>query len=288
MLKRAAFCCLLLAAPAYAQTSAPAPYSAPFQLRSAVAGNVIKSDTALAFSDGGTAIGSYLMGGIKILPDTALIFRVGLAALSPVAGNASPAVMNPQLGVLWSPKVAEDFRISPFVSVTIPVGMGGGDTPDAAVNASLASVRQARFSLDSAISLPNHLWVTAGLSAAWIRYGLTLQLEATVVQGVQVRGPDAVDDAVTNSISGAFVGYSIIPALNVGAELRYQRFLSTPASVEKNAELRDQLSFAVGARAHLHLDPLTIRPGVSFGHAIGGVVSEVNTNAVLFDLAVAF
>lgn len=286
MRKSAAFCCLLISAPAYAQASAP--YSSPFQLRSAVAGNVIKSDTALAFSDGGTTIASYLMGGIKIVPNAALIFRLGLASLSPVSGDARPAVMNPQLGVLWSPQVTDDLRLSPFLSVTLPVGMGGGEAPDAGVSASLASARQARFSLDSAISLPNHLWVTAGLSAAWVRYGLTLQLEATVVQGFQVRGPEAVDDAVTNSISGAFVGYSIIPALNVGAELRYQRFLSTPLAVEKNEALREQLSFAVGARAHLKLDPLTIRPGLSYGHAIGGVVSAANTNAVLFDLAVAF
>jgi hypothetical protein len=265
----------------------PAPYTAPLQLRGAVAGNVVRTETALGFADNGGAIASYLSANYKFLPDMAGVVRVGMASASPEVGSAPVALMNPQLGVLWSPKLGESFRLSPFFAVTIPVGMGGGDAPDPGVSRSLAAARQARFALDSAIALPNHVWLAAGVSAAWIAHGLTVQAELTVVQGVQVRGPAAVDDGVTNSLSGVFVGYAVLPELSVGTELRYQRFLSTPASVVNDPDAREQLSFGVGARGHLKLDTVTVRPGVSYGRALGGVSGRLDTQALILELGFA-
>ena len=265
----------------------PAPYTAPLQLRGAVAGNAVRTETALGFGDNGGAVASYLSASYKFLPDLAGVVRVGLASGSPDVGSAPVALMNPQLGVLWSPKLGESFRLSPFLAVTMPVGMGGGEDPDPGVVASLAAARQARFALDGAIALPNHLWVAGGISAAWIAYGLTVQAELTLVEGIQVRGPAAADDAMTNSLGGVFVGYAVLPVLSVGAELRYQRFLSTPTSVVKDPDARDQLSFAAGARGHIALDGVTVRPGVSYGRALGGVGGRLHTQALVFDLAFA-
>lgn len=264
-----------------------APYTAPLQLRGAVAGNAVRTETALGFADNGGAIASYLSASYKFLPDVAGVVRVGMASASPEAGSALVALMNPQLGVLWSPKLGDSFRLSPFLAVTIPVGMGGGEDPDPGVVASLAAARQARFALDGAIALPNHLWVAGGLSAAWIAHGLTVQAELTLVEGIQVRGPAAADDTMTNSISGVFIGYAVLPVLSVGAELRYQRFLSTPSSVVKDPDARDQLSVAVGARGHIPLDGVTVRPGVSYGRALGGVGGRLDTQALVLDLAFA-
>jgi hypothetical protein len=271
----------VLAAPA------AAPYTGPLQLRGAVAANAVRSETALGFADNGGAIASYLSASYKFLPDVAGVVRVGMASASPDVGSAPVALMNPQLGVLWSPKLGESFRLSPFLAVTLPVGMGGGEDPDPGVVASLAAARQARFALDGAIALPNHVWVAGGLSAAWIAYGLTVQAELTLVEGIQVRGPAAADDTMTNSLGGVFVGYALLPVLSVGAELRYQRFVSTPTSVVKDPDARDQLSFAAGARGHIPLDGVTVRPGVSYGRALGGVGGRLHTQALVFDLAFA-
>jgi hypothetical protein len=271
-----------------ALAAAPAaPYTAPLQLRGAVAGNAVRTETALGFADNGGAIASYLSASYKFLPDLAGVVRVGMASASPEVGSAPVALMNPQLGVLWSPKLGESLRLSPFLAVTIPVGMGGGDAPDSGVASSLAAARQARFALDSAIALPNHVWLAAGVSAAWIAHGLTVQAELTVVQGVQVRGPAATDDGVTNSLSGVFVGYALLPELSMGAELRYQRFLSTPTSVVNDPEVREQLSFGVGVRGHLKLDTVMMRPGVSYGRALGGVGGRLDTQAIILELGFA-
>lgn len=271
-----------------ALAQAAAPYSAPFQLRGAVAGNALRSETAFGFSDGADAVASYLSVSYKLMPDVAGVARVGVASASPASGVGGTALMNPQLGVLWSPKLGESFRLSPFLGVTLPVGMGGGETPTPEVSAALAAARQSRFGLDSGIALPNHLWMTGGVSAAWIAHGVTLQAEATLHQGVKTRGASTVDEAITNTVSGVFAGYSVIPQLNVGAELRYQHFLSTPASVAKTPELRGQLSFAAGARGHFKVGELTLRPALSYGRALGGVAGDASVHAVIFDMALAF
>lgn len=281
--------CLLITCWTTTALAAPpaAPYTAPLQLRGAVAGNAVRSETTLGFADNGGAVASYLSASFRFLPDLAGVVRVGMASAAPEVGSAPVALMNPQLGVLWSPKLGESFRLSPFLAVTLPVGMGGGEDPDAGVLASLAAARQARFALDGAIALPNHLWVAGGLSAAWIAHGLTVQAELTLVEGIQVRGPAAADDTMTNSLGGLFVGYALLPVLSVGAELRYQRFLSTPASVVKDPDARDQLSVAAGARGHIVLDGVTVRPGVSYARALGGVGGRLDTQALVFDLGFA-
>lgn len=73
----------------------------------------------------------------------------------------------------------------------------------------------------------------------------------------------------------------------MGAELRYQRFLSTPTSVVNDPEVREQLSFGVGVRGHLKLDTVMMRPGVSYGRALGGVGGRLDTQAIILELGFA-
>lgn len=265
-----------------------APYSGPFQLRGAVPNNGLRSETAFGFSDGGDSVASYLSASYKLMPELSAIVRVGLAAASLATNAGGVALMNPQLGVLWSPHVADSFRVSPFLGLTLPFGMGGGEDPAPEIAATLAAVRQSRFGLDSGIALPNHLWMSMGTSVAWVAHGLTLQADATLHQGVKVRGAPSVDDAVTNSVSGVFAGYSVVPQLTVGTELRYQHFLSTPGAVEKTPELRSQLSWAAGARGSLKIQALTLRPGLSYARALGGVAGAASVQSVVVDLGLSF
>lgn len=276
---------LLAALPVAAENASP--YAAPFQLRGAVAGTAVKSDTAISMTDAGKGVASYLSASIKVLPDVAAQMRVGMGASAPSNGGGGVALMNPQLGVLWSPKISDSLRLSPFLSVTLPVGMGGGESPKPEVAGALASARLARFSLDSAIALPNYTWLGAGASLSWTGYGATAQAEITALHGYQSRGAESLDDTLSSGIGGLFLGYYLLPQLNLGAELRYQRFLSTPASVVKDPLLRDQLSFAVGARGHLKTELGTVRPGLSWGHGIGGASARAGNNVLLIDLGIA-
>src|SRR5690349_5036019 len=62
----------------------PPPYSLPWQLRPVVAGNVVRSDTAVAFykhptnGNSGTTVASMLLFSYKVMENLAPLVRIGL------------------------------------------------------------------------------------------------------------------------------------------------------------------------------------------------------------------
>ena len=87
------------------------------------------------------------------------------------------------------------------------------------------------------------------------------------------------------------MGYFILPQLSVAGELRYQRWLapaSTLASDTTNPEW-DNLTFAVGVRAHLKLDKsMWLRPGISYIHPIDDPMGASGYNIIQVDVPFAF
>ena len=75
------------------------------------------------------------------------------------------------------------------------------------------------------------------------------------------KGNDATgispDATRTNSTMGVHAGYFLLPALSLGGEVRYQRWLSTPTRIVTGVRSdfptanMDTLSFAVGPRFHI-------------------------------------
>lgn len=275
----------------------PQPYSLPWQLRPVVPGNVVRSDTALAFhespqsGESGTTVASMLLFSYKVIPELAPLVRLGVVSSSPPApGESAFNFINPVIGATYGPNIGNNLKLGLFLGLTIPVGMGGGEDPEPANAAANAAGIPARSAMDNAMFAVNYFTIFPGIGFAYVSGGLTVQVEATVLQLTKTRGPDAADDSNTNFTAGLHVGYFVIPMLSLGAEIRHQRWLSTPAAVENGGEaLRDTSTFAIGPRFHFKLAESTwLRPGIAFAMPIDEPMSDSKYEIVQIDLPLAF
>jgi hypothetical protein len=278
--------------PVPAQPSAPprpARYSLPWQLPSAVAGTSVRSDTSIALQDAAKTTVSFLGGSYKFVPDLAAFARFGLVHNSPDTGLSGTAITNLAVGATWSPKLTDDLRIAPLLAVALPTGQGGGDSPDVATAAAVRSGIYARAAMDNTMFLVNNTSFAVGCSAAYIADGLTIQASVIVLPLIRVKGSAVQKDSFdVNSAYGLHVGYFLIPELSVGAEARYQRFLTTPSAVSLDSARRDQATVAVGLRAHLHLGQSWLRPGVAYSHPIDDPMAAAGYRIVQVDVPFTF
>jgi hypothetical protein len=280
-----------------ASSSAPAPYSLPWQLRPAVVATVVRSDTAQAFfhdaaGNAGQTTASTLLVSYRVLPELAPFVRLAVVGNFPPTGAAAASFVNPVVGAFWASKPSPDLRLAAMLGVTIPAGMGGGDAPPPATAAATRSGILARSALDNALFAVNDFTIIPGVDLAWVAHGFTVQLEATLLQLIRVRGAAVQPDAFkTNLTSGLHVAYFVLPQLSLGAELRYQRWLSTPAAVaaDPTGAQRDTLSFAAGARGHFKLsDSLWFRPGLAYAHGLDDPMNALGYQIVQVDLPLVF
>jgi hypothetical protein len=292
--------------------AAPAPpYSLPWQMRPASIGNVVRSDSSIAFYKGsdparagtevsGSTIASTLAATYKITPTLAPLVRVGVVQNSdpnPAAGSGA-AFMNPVVGLLGAWKLPSDLRLSALLAAALPLGTGGaappaGDGSAAAINRGIG----ARSAFDNAMFAVNYFTPLLGADLAWVAHKLTVQAEVTVFQLLRVRNENcsngttkcAADSMRTNATGGLHLGYFVIPMLSLGGELRYQRYLSTPAAVKANPAARDSLTVAVGPRLHIKMgDNVWLRPGLSYATALDQPLKSSKYNIVQVDLPVVF
>jgi hypothetical protein len=293
----------------------PPPYSLPWQLRPVVAANVVRSDTAFAFfkdaagKESGASFASMLLFSYKVTDSLAPMIRLGAASMRPprnykVNGqdvDSAANFLNPVIGATYALKPAKPLRLAFFLGVTLPIGSGGGD--DAELNNIQSNNPfgiRSRSAMDNAMFSPNDFTIIPGVGFAYVANGLTVQVEATLLQLMRVRGgggatPKNPDSSKTNLTMGLHVGYFFIPQLSLGAEIRHQRFVSTPAAVQKDEDsaapigLRDQTTWAIGPRAHFKLgESIWFRPGIAFSMPIDDPMSKFEYKVVQLDLPVAF
>lgn len=278
------------------------PYSLPWQLRPVVPGSVVRSDTAFqsyepkGADSAGMAIASTLLFSYKVTDSLAPLVRLGLTNNDPPEPSAlggGSALLNPVIGALYGVPLSDALKLGLFLGIALPLGTNGGDDPDPEKSLALATGMAARGYMDNAMFAVNYLTVFPGVGVAYVANGLTAQAEVTVLQLQRVKGDKVEkDSSKTNLTSGLHVGYFVLPQLSVGAELRYQRWLSTPEAppVEANAALRDNLSMAVGPRLHLRAgDSLWLRPGVAYARFLDKPQSEADSNHIIqLDIPVAF
>ncbi len=215
----------------------PPPYSIPFQLRPAAVPNVVRSDTALAFHDERSTVASMLLGSVRVTPSFGL-----LARFAAVRSEGPTVVANPALGATYLVSLTSELRAAFFLGVALPLGR-------AAASAGVLP----RSAMDNAMFATNYLTCFPGASVAWVARGLTVQAEATVLALLRAKGED--ERARVNLTTGLHVGYFVVPALSLGAELRYQRFLKNDALAGKPA--LDNLTVAAGVRGHFQLGDTT-------------------------------
>lgn len=275
----------------------PPPYSLPWQLRTLTVGNVIRSDTSVAFYDAtdaagvttpGTTVSSMLLATYKITPKLAPLVRLAFVYNNEPAGPAGGAVVNPLAGATYATSVGR-LKVAAFGAATVPIGEGGGESPEPGDAKAAARGIPARSAMDNAMFATNYVALIAGLGGGYIKDGFTAQAEITVLQLFKVRGPQAEDDAGTNFTAGVHTGYFLAPALSVGGELRYQRWLSDAAPVVKDAHARETVTFGIGPRLHLKLEGKQwIRPGISYSRVLDAPWSNNSYQIVQFDVPYIF
>jgi hypothetical protein len=288
--------CLAVATARAEPVAKPPPTSLAWQLRPAAAGNVVRSDTSVAAYDdasgSGTTVVSNLLASYKVTPSLAPVVRIAIARNDPGMGESATSMSNPLLGVTWGRPLAPAVKLAVFGGLALPLGTGGGNSPDAAMATANRSAMAARSAMDNALFAVNDLTPIIGVDVAYVAGGFTVQAEATVLQLMRVRGDEAQpDSAKTNFTSGVHAGYFPLPWLSIGGELRYQRYLSTPAFVEADptGASRDNLSAAIGLRGHVALgNGRWLRPGVAYSRGLDDPMSGRSYDVVQVDVPFVF
>ncbi|MBK6533006.1 MAG: hypothetical protein IPN17_18320 [Deltaproteobacteria bacterium] len=281
---------------AVAQTTAPpgpmarARYSLPWNLRPAIAPNLLRLDVAVAFNAAGTNTATIFTAGgkpIASLPDLGFYGRVGAVTFGPDATSGHATFVNPIVFALWTPQIAAGVRLPVFLGVTVPVGTGSAASP--LQRSTFASGIYTRQAMDNALFAANYLTVTAGAGLSWMSHGLTLQAEATVLQLTRVWGASVdADSSRTNFTTGFHAGYQVVPWLTVSVEGHYQHWLSTPAAVTANALMRSQFTVGGGVRGNIPAGSVLLRPGVAVFFPTGGQMRAADATILQFDLAAPF
>ncbi len=284
--------------------AAPAAYSLPWALRPVVSASAIRVETSLAryenaAADHGVTAATVLTGSYRVEgtgPKGAgltPLFRMAMVADAPPVGIPGGFVVgNPLLGASYA-ALFSNMRANVLLGATLPVGGGGGDAPDAGtVNARQKGV-PARVQMDNALFAVNDLAIVFGLGGAYVAHGLTIQIEATLLHLVRVRG-EAVqkETSKTNFTTGLHVGYFVMGHLSVGAEARYQRWINAPLSVDADASgaTKDTLSLAVGPRGHIKLGRAWFRPSIAYERGLDKPLAsaQLNYHIVRVDLPIVF
>ena len=281
----------------------PGPYSLPWQLRPAAASTVVRAESSVAFYDtagqSGSTEATMLLGSYAVTPHLAPLVRLGFVQnQAPGTAPDGASFINPIVGLTYA-RHTQVLRWALFAAATLPLGAGGGDHPDAAVSAANTAGLQARSGMDNAMFAVNYATGIVGADVAYVGHRATLQAEATLFQLFRVHGDNAgaqsSDAARTNSTMGVHAGYFLLPMLSVGAELRYQRWLTTPTRLVMGSKLdipdanRDTMTVAIGPRVHVKVGrSMFLRPGVSYSRALDNPLSGASYNTLQIDVPVLF
>jgi Putative MetA-pathway of phenol degradation len=284
----------LTAAPAPAPP--PPPYSLPWLLRPATPASVLRLDETFAFFEdpstdqGGATYVTSLIATYRINPRWVPIFRQTFIQNEPPGTSPSAsAFSNPLVGINYFDPLGGGWRWTGFFASTIPVGSGGGDTPDTAKAAAQSAAIPARSAMDNALFAVNYWTVIGGLGLARITPGLTLQAEVTVLQLTRARGPDTQDKSRTNFTAGLHAGHFFSPKLSFGAEVRLQRWLTNAAPVRSDPSARQQCTLGLGPRLHFKLGGKRwLRPGLSYTRAFDDPMKRNGYDILQLDVPLAY
>jgi hypothetical protein len=221
----------------------------------------------------------------------AVSLRGGLVADSAPNVEGALVATNLLVGTAYVFKLPSDFLLNFALGVTLPVGSGGGDHPNAADVGARSRAAAVRFGFDNPILGTNDFGVIPGIGFGWVSDGWTLQAEATLSEVVRVRGSKAQHEASkTNSGFGLHVGRFLVPFLSLNGELRYQRWVDPPfaVSADPTNASRDNLSFSVGPRFHIPVGGIWIRPGIAYARALDKPLAAASPNLHVVQLDVPF
>jgi hypothetical protein len=268
------------------------PYSSPFQLRSAAPSNTLRIDHDATPYESSSAQGSVrvtsLLASYKFAPSASISARGAMVNNNARDSDDASSFTNPIVGALWGTS-SKPLRYALALSFAAPVGSGGGNRPDPAVVRANKAGYLARFAMDGSWFAVNDFSAAAGGDLAYVADGLTAQIEGTVSQLFRARGEEqAPDEYKANLLSGMHAGYWLFDELCVASELRYQRWLTTPAAVDQNPAARQNLSLAVGLRTKVGTGGSKVMPAVAYATGVYGMVAQQRLHAIHIDVPFVF
>lgn len=276
-------------------TVSNSPYAQPFQLRSVVPRTGVRLDTTLAPYKSGESVAvvmvALLSGQVRLANPLALQIRWGVDSNRTDSNTTTrTGIVNPTVGALFGIPVGNSIRFAASLVVAAPLATGGGNGPDPADVALQRAALLARSAMDNATFSTNSLGFPAGVSLAYSESGFTAQIDATIIPTFRVKGRATDPDASKlNSTYGLFLGYFVGHEISLGAEVRYQRYLSTPLAVDKDPSTRANLTLGGGFRTHLELaTSVWMRPGLCYGRGVSGPVEQQSFQMVQLDVPVSF
>lgn len=291
------------APPRDAEPTPPPPYVLPWALRPVIAPSVLRWDTTLALYEDpetaarGVTLVSGLLGVYKV-PGTGgpsaglnVLARLTLAHDQPPAGPRGTLLANPLVGAAYAFRFRHELRLNAALLLALPLGTGGGDEPPPEVAAVRPKAQLARAAMENSLYATNDLVPAPGIGFGYVRYGLVVQAEATLLFLIRVRGEAAQQEAFKlNLATGLFVAYFVVPRhLSLGLELRYQRWLVPPAAAEADPALLDNLSLAGGPRFHVPLGGSAwLRCGLSYGGGLDDPLHGRRYGLLQIDCPVTF
>lgn len=278
--------------------AAPPPYSLPWLLRPVTPATVLRLDETLAFYKdpaSGSSGASYLTSLIatyKLNPRFVPVFRLVWTRNDAPARGPAPSgsgLSNPLVGLNYLRPFGHGWRWTGFFASTVPVGSGGGDSPDPGKAAAQSAAIPARSAMDNALFAVNYWTVIGGLGLARVTPNLTLQGELTILQLTRARGPETQDKSRTNLTAGVHAGHSFSPRVSLGAEVRMQRWLTDAAPVRSDPKAREQLTIGIGPRFHFKLGKGRFaRPGLSYTRALDDPMKGKGYDILQVDVPLAF
>ena len=255
---------LLVASTAYAEPSLP------WQLRPLTTDNLLRADTAAAvFNDDqgnvDIADSTVLAATYQLTHHWASTMRIGFVANNaPGAALDGSALVNPLVGATYTGRSGV-FDYALTFGTTLPIGNGSMTTNTAAARARPA---------DAAMFAGNDLTPIVGADIAYARGGFIAQAEATLEQGIRVRGMG--DRFETNASIGLHAGYFIGSHFSLSGDVRYD----------------GDVTAAIGPRAHFRVGGAWFHPGISYTRGLDTVqlmpTINAQTNAVQIDVPVLF
>jgi hypothetical protein len=287
--------------PAQVAVAPPPPYVIPWLLRAILAVDVVRWDSSLAIYENppgqlGATFVSVISGGYKI-PRTGgptegaqVVARLTVAYDNPPNQPSATIFANPAVGATYARRLPKGWRFHCSLLLTLPVGMGGGDTPNPAESAVRNKAALARAAMENAIYSVNDMTPIPGVAVAYVDHGWTVQGEATLFLLGRVRGEQAQPEAFkVNFTAGLFAGYYVVrKVLSLGLELRYQRWFKGPNSVAAMPSTVQNLSLAGGVRFHVPIGKGWLRCGLAYGGGLNGPLADQHYNLVQFDCPYLF
>ena len=256
--------------------------SLPWQLRPLTTDNLVSIETAAsAFNDANgnldIASSTVIAASYHLDDSWAPMLRVGLVGNdAPGEARDGASLGNPVAGLRYL-RAVDTYRVGFTGAAALPIGMGGGNSPEARAAKTDVAASVARPGDDAMFDV-DYFTAIGAVDAAYVNHGFTVQGEASLLQSVRVRGDQTAagaDLVRTNSAVAMHLGYFIGSHVSVGTDVRYQRWLSHPSLDAMTSP--DNVTAALGVRVHVCLgDHTCIHPGLSFAAGTGAATLQLS------------